>query len=182
MFCPHRRNNHDCNYDLPYSLKVHCSGTKRGCDVLLDVDGHQTSRHVPRLGNHTDFKLGLLQYSYDALEPFILRQIMELHHKKHHQTYVNALITAEASYAKSSTPRERIALQAALKFNGGGHINHSLFWKNLAPASSEGKGNGGSLKAGPLKDAIEQTFGSLDVLKKSMPPPLVFKVPDGAGL
>ncbi|KAG2038225.1 Manganese/iron superoxide dismutase [Suillus americanus] len=107
-----------------------------------------------------------LPYAYDALEPFISRQIMELHHKKHHQTYVNALNAAEASYAKSSTPRERIALQAALKFNGGGHINHSLFWKNLAPASSEGKGNGGSLKAGPLKEAIEQTFGSLDTLKK----------------
>jgi Fe-Mn family superoxide dismutase len=127
---------------------------------------------------------------------------MELHHKKHHQTYVNALNAAEASYAQSTTPRQRIALQAALKFNGGGkfsylfrrqtimslaflsyrsssivisryslhillgHINHSLFWKNLAPASSEGKGNGGSLKAGPLKDAIDQSFGSLEALKK----------------
>ncbi|KAG1884522.1 Manganese/iron superoxide dismutase [Suillus subluteus] len=91
-----------------------------------------------------------LPYAYDALEPFISRQIMELHHKKHHQTYVNALNAAEAT----------------LKFNGGGHINHSLFWKNLAPASSEGKGNGGSLKSGPLKDAIVQTFGSLDALKK----------------
>lgn len=67
-----------------------------------------------------------LPYSYDALEPFISRQIMELHHKKHHQTYVNALIAAEASYAKSSTPRERIALQAALKFNGGGRSSYLL--------------------------------------------------------
>ncbi len=61
-----------------------------------------------------------LSYPYDALEPFISRQIMELHHKKHHQTYVNALNAAEAAYAKASTPKERIALQAALKFNGGG--------------------------------------------------------------
>ena len=45
---------------------------------------------------------------------------MELHHKKHHQTYVNSLNAAETAYAKASTPRERIALQAALKFNGGG--------------------------------------------------------------
>lgn len=45
---------------------------------------------------------------------------MELHHKKHHQTYVNALNAAEASYAQSTTPKQRIALQAALKFNGGG--------------------------------------------------------------
>ena len=61
-----------------------------------------------------------LPYPYDALEPFISRQIMELHHKKHHQTYVNALNAAEQAYAKASTPKERIALQAALKFNGGG--------------------------------------------------------------
>ncbi|TFK34300.1 manganese superoxide dismutase [Crucibulum laeve] len=107
-----------------------------------------------------------LPYAYDALEPFISRQIMELHHKKHHQTYVNALNAAEAAYAKASTPKERIALQAALKFNGGGHINHSLFWKNLAPAASEGKGHGGALKDGPLKAAIDQSFGSLDALKK----------------
>ncbi|KAI0338831.1 manganese superoxide dismutase [Trametopsis cervina] len=114
-------------------------------------------------GQHT---LPDLPYAYDALEPFISRQIMELHHKKHHQTYVNALNAAEQAYAKASTPKERIALQAALKFNGGGHINHSLFWKNLAPASSEGKGNGGSLRDGPLKQAIDATWGSLDALKK----------------
>lgn len=61
-----------------------------------------------------------LPYPYDALEPYISRQIMELHHKKHHQTYVNALNAAETAYAKASTPKERIGLQAALKFNGGG--------------------------------------------------------------
>ncbi|EIN14734.1 manganese superoxide dismutase [Punctularia strigosozonata HHB-11173 SS5] len=107
-----------------------------------------------------------LPYSYDALEPFISRQIMELHHKKHHQTYVNSLNAAEAAYAKASSPKERIALQAALKFNGGGHINHSLFWKNLAPAASEGKGNGGALKDGPFKTALLEAFGSLDAFKK----------------
>ncbi|EKM50847.1 uncharacterized protein PHACADRAFT_262724 [Phanerochaete carnosa HHB-10118-sp] len=114
-------------------------------------------------GQHT---LPDLPYSYDALEPFISRQIMELHHKKHHQTYVNSLNAAEQAYAKTSTPKERIALQAALKFNGGGHINHSLFWKNLAPSSSEGKGNGGVLRDGPLKDAIVQSFGSFENFKK----------------
>ncbi|KAF9222803.1 manganese-superoxide dismutase precursor [Gyrodon lividus] len=114
-------------------------------------------------GQHT---LPDLPYSYDALEPYISQQIMTLHHTKHHQTYVNALNAAELSYAKTATPKERIALQAALRFNGGGHINHSLFWKNLAPASSEGKGNGGVLKSGPLKDAIDSAFGSLENLKK----------------
>jgi len=107
-----------------------------------------------------------LPYSYDALEPYISEKIMVLHHTKHHQTYVNALNAAEAAYAAASSPKERIALQAALKFNGGGHINHSLFWKNMAPSAAANKGNGGVLKPGPLKDAIEKTFGSLDNLKK----------------
>jgi Fe-Mn family superoxide dismutase len=102
-----------------------------------------------------------LPYPYNALEPYISEEIMVLHHTKHHQTYVNALNAAEASYAKASTPKERIALQAALKFNGGGHINHSLFWKNLAP-----KGIGGVLKDGPLKAAIDKDFGGLENLKK----------------
>jgi len=108
-----------------------------------------------------------LPYAYDALEPYISKQIMELHHTKHHQTYVTALNAAEAAYAKASSAKERIALQAALKFNGGGHINHSLFWRNMAPSSREGKGNGGHLKDGPLKAAIEEAFGSLNNLIKT---------------
>ncbi|KAI0249288.1 manganese superoxide dismutase [Lactifluus subvellereus] len=107
-----------------------------------------------------------LPYSYDGLEPYISRQIMELHHKKHHQTYVNALNAAEQAYAGASTPRERIALQAALKFNGGGHINHSLFWRNLAPSATENKGNGGVLRDGPLRNAILERWGTLDTFKK----------------
>ena len=93
-----------------------------------------------------------------ALEPHISAQIMELHHSKHHQAYVNGLNAAEAAYAAAATPKERIALQAALRFNGGGHINHSLFWKNLAPAGA----GGGALPAGPLKDAVVRDFGSLE--------------------
>ncbi|KAF8587432.1 manganese-superoxide dismutase precursor [Ramaria rubella] len=107
-----------------------------------------------------------LPYAYNGLEPYISEEIMTLHHTKHHQTYVNGLNAAEAAYAKSLSPKERIALQAALKFNGGGHINHSLFWKNLAPAADQNKGHGGTLQAGPLKDAIDRDFGGLDNLKK----------------
>jgi Fe-Mn family superoxide dismutase len=136
-------------------------------------------------GQHT---LPDLPYAYDGLEPYISRQIMELHHKKHHQTYVNSLNAAEKAYAQASTPKERIALQAALKFNGGGayddvltqlillsdvtcvisyrihagHINHSLFWKNLAPPSKESKGHGGELKDSSLKVAIVDRWGSYD--------------------
>lgn len=89
---------------------------------------------------------------------------MRLHHTKHHQTYVTALNAAEASYAKASTPKERIALQGALKFNGGGHINHSLFWKNLAPAEEKG-GLGGKLdESSAFGKAVKETFGSKEAL------------------
>jgi superoxide dismutase, Fe-Mn family len=89
---------------------------------------------------------------------------MELHHTKHHQTYVNGLNTAEAAFVRATTPKERISLQPALKFNGGGHINHSLFWKNLSPA----KEDGGKLPDGPLKKALVADFGSVEEFKKRM--------------
>ncbi|KAJ6481858.1 manganese superoxide dismutase [Mycena sanguinolenta] len=104
-----------------------------------------------------------LPYEYNALEPYISEEIMTLHHKKHHQTYVTALNAAEEAYGKSTSVKEQIGLQAAIKFNGGGHINHSLFWKNLAPAAHDG----GKLAAGPLKSAIERDFGSVEEFKKS---------------
>jgi superoxide dismutase len=59
--------------------------------------------------------------AYNALEPHICEEIMTLHHKKHHQTYVNGLNAAEQSYAQAS-PKARIALQSAIKFNGGGKL------------------------------------------------------------
>ncbi|KAI0055258.1 Mn superoxide dismutase [Artomyces pyxidatus] len=106
--------------------------------------------------------LPALPYAYDALEPHISGQIMELHHTKHHQTYVNGLNAAEEAYAKSASTKEQIKLQSALKFNGGGHINHSLFWENLAPTSA----GGGQLPDGVLKTALERDFGSVDAFKK----------------
>jgi Fe-Mn family superoxide dismutase len=89
---------------------------------------------------------------------------MELHHSKHHQTYVTGLNTAEAALVRATSPKERISLQPALKFNGGGHINHSLFWKNLSPANQDG----GKLSNGPLKEALIADFGSVDEFKKLM--------------
>jgi len=77
------------------------------------------------------YTLPPLPYGYDALEPYISKQIMELHHMKHHQTYVNSLNSAEAAYAKASSPKERIALQAVLKFNGGGEWRSRIV---LSPA------------------------------------------------
>lgn len=68
----------------------------------------------------TQHTLPDLPYAYNALEPAISEEIMTLHHKKHHQTYVNGLNAVESSFASAPSPKERIALLAALKFNGGG--------------------------------------------------------------
>ncbi|RXK41467.1 Fe-Mn family superoxide dismutase [Tremella mesenterica] len=109
-----------------------------------------------------------LPYAYDALEPSISAEIMTLHHTKHHQTYVNGLNAAEealANFQASGDIWGAIDLQAALKFNGGGHINHSLFWTNLAPTGSE------AAKPNPSSTFIKQVevdFGSLDNLKSEM--------------
>lgn len=80
---------------------------------------------------------------YSALEPYISGQIMELHHSKHHQTYVNGLNTAlqTVTEAESKGDYTKAASQAPLiNFHGGGHLNHSLFWENLAPANKDGGG------------------------------------------
>jgi Fe-Mn family superoxide dismutase len=113
------------------------------------------------------YTLPALPYAYDALEPHISAQIMELHHSKHHQAYVTNLNNALASHVAavaSSDVAAQIALQQAIKFNGGGHINHSLFWKNLAPAGTEETKPGAARE---LVAAIEKTWGSLDSFKKA---------------
>ncbi|ORY90439.1 Manganese/iron superoxide dismutase [Syncephalastrum racemosum] len=102
-----------------------------------------------------------LPYEYGALEPYINTEIMKLHHAKHHQAYVNGFNAAEEKLQNSFQANDltaQIALQNAIKFNGGGHINHSLFWQNLAP---KGQG-GGELPKGALSSAIEGQFGSFD--------------------
>merc|ERR1712169_1201 len=82
-----------------------------------------------------------LPYAYNALEPHVSATIMELHHSKHHATYVanfNKATEDLQAATQAQDIRKQIALQAAIKFNGGGHINHSLFWENLAPSSNGG--------------------------------------------
>ncbi len=102
-----------------------------------------------------------LGYDYDALEPVISREIMELHHKKHHQAYVNNYNALSEKYAAAEAKGDTaamIALQAGLKFNGGGHVNHSIFWTNLAPQNQ----GGGQPPTGPLANAINSQWGSLE--------------------
>jgi hypothetical protein len=97
---------------------------------------------------------------------------MELHHKKHHQTYItnlnaveSTLSTLQAQPQTPSTVKEIISLQPAVKFNGGGHINHSLFWKNLTPAGSE---EAKVVKGGEFERLVERDFGGVEGLKKEV--------------
>ncbi|KAL3472019.1 Manganese/iron superoxide dismutase [Aspergillus californicus] len=109
------------------------------------------------------YTLPPLPYAYDALEPIISSQIMTLHHKKHHQTYItnlNAALAAQSTALASQDISSLIGLQQKIKFNGGGHINHSLFWKNLAPIDTPATDI--SSAAPVLKGVIESQFGSVD--------------------
>lgn len=113
------------------------------------------------------YKLPPLPYAYDALEPSISKQIMELHHDKHHQTYITNLNNALGVSAKALSEgklEDSAAQLAAIRFNGGGHINHSLFWENLAPSSSSDSKPDAAPK---LTAAIKSTWGSLDNFKKA---------------
>jgi len=112
------------------------------------------------------FELEALPYAADALEPHIDKTTMEIHHDRHHQAYVDNLNKAIAG-----TDAENLSLldiiknvskySAAVRNNGGGHYNHSLFWKVLGP-------NAGGAPTGELAEAIVATFGSFDELKKQL--------------
>jgi Fe-Mn family superoxide dismutase len=109
----------------------------------------------------TEYTLPDLPYDYGALAPHITGEIMELHHSKHHQTYVNGL---NDTLEKLTTAREKndfgaiVGLEKALAFNLGGHINHSVFWNNLSPA-------GGGRPTGDLAAAVDEQFGSFDAFQ-----------------
>jgi len=104
-----------------------------------------------------------LPYALNALEPVISEEIMDLHYNKHHKGYVDNLNKALEQYAEAEKKGDLstlISLQSAIKFNGGGHLNHSIFWTNLTPPGSpENK-----LKEGPLAQAIQSQYGSVEQL------------------
>ncbi|WFD43637.1 superoxide dismutase [Malassezia psittaci] len=121
--------------------------------------------NVAQMSVRTKYTLPPLPYDFGALEPAISGEIMETHYEKHHRTYVNNLNAAEDKLIDAlpqQSPLGEIAQLNAIKFNGGGHINHSLFWKNLAPVSK----GGGELDSGSLRSAIDRDFGSLDGMKQ----------------
>ena len=113
--------------------------------------------------NCTKATLPDLPYDFSALEPIIDAQIMEIHHQKHHNTYVTNLNVTLEKIAEAEHKNDissLIALQPNLKFNGGGHENHSLFWKVLQPKKDY------SDPEGQLKQMIERDFGSFENMKK----------------
>lgn len=112
------------------------------------------------------FTLPPLPYAFNALEPHIDAQTMQIHHDKHHQAYVDNLNKAIAGTPNENKSIEELVAAAgqispAVRNNGGGHWNHSFFWEILGP-------NAGSQPSGKLADAIKQVFGSLDSLKEKM--------------
>ena len=118
------------------------------------------------------FTLPDLPYAFDALEPHIDAQTMQIHHDKHHATYVTNLNAALEKHPEFQAGDDIDALlrridevpediRGAVRNNGGGHANHSLFWKVMGP-------NGGGQPTGALADAVTQAFGGYDQLKTRM--------------
>lgn len=109
--------------------------------------------------------LPALPYAFEALEPFIDAQTMQIHHDRHHQAYVDNLNKAIAGTDAENLSIDELMASiskypAAVRNNGGGHYNHSLFWQILGPT--------GSAPGGALAEAINTTFGSLDGLKEKV--------------
>jgi Fe-Mn family superoxide dismutase len=117
------------------------------------------------------YQLPSLPYSHDALEPTIDTQTMQIHHGKHHQAYVDNLNKALEGTEWDGRPIEQVLgtldelpedKQAAVRNNGGGHANHSLFWQIMKP------GGGGGDPSGALADAIANTFGDAGQLRTAL--------------
>ena len=115
------------------------------------------------------FEVPALPYAYDALEPHIDETTMQIHHDKHHQAYVDKLNAAvDGTDAANSSIEELITglsslpaeIQGPVRNNGGGHLNHSLFWESMSP-------DGGGAPDGDLAAAIDDAFGSFDAFKEA---------------
>jgi len=147
-----------------FSLFSQISGAPEHLDHNHNHDhdhDHDHDQKHKSAGNHT---LPELPYAYDALEPVICAEIMELHHSKHHAGYVRKLNAAEIKLEealRNGDVAATVGLHASIKFNGGGHINHSIFWKNLTPGGS-------GEPTGELADLINRDFGSFENMKDKL--------------
>jgi len=111
------------------------------------------------------YSLPQLKYAYNELAPYMSEQQLTIHHQKHHQAYVNGANAILQKLDKARKENGELDIRSTLKelsFNIGGHLLHSLFWGNLAPAS---KGGGGK-PSGTLGTALEKEFGNFDRFKK----------------
>ena len=133
-----------------------------------DVNVYSSNFDLETMSVNDVYSLPQLPYAYDALEPHIDKQTMEIHHKKHHQGYVTnlnkALENVDKNLISDSKTLENIfekmsKFPESIRNNGGGHYNHSLFWTLMKP-------NGGGSPTGKLGEAITKTFGSFDEFKK----------------
>lgn len=116
------------------------------------------------------YELAPLPYAHNALEPFIDEQTMQIHHGKHHQTYVNNLNAAIEKYPElQGKPIEQLIadlnaipedIRTAVRNNGGGHANHTMFWQIMGP-------NAGGAPTGKVAEAINAKFGSFDAFKEA---------------
>lgn len=116
---------------------------------------------IKRSYKHT---LPNLPYEYSALEPVISSELLNFHHQKHHQAYVNNLNAAQEKLNEAHSNNDLnslLTISNTLKFNYGGHINHSIYWQNLSP-------NGGGKPNDPLMTAIKNCFGSFDTMVNLM--------------
>jgi Fe-Mn family superoxide dismutase len=110
------------------------------------------------------YSLPELPYAYNALEPFISETQLQIHHDKHHAAYVkgaNAILEKLDLARQAGSEVDMKATLKELSFQAGGHILHSLFWQNLAPAAKAGKEPGGA-----VADALKEEFGSFERFKK----------------
>ncbi len=135
----------------------------------------------------TKHSLPRLPYDFAALEPHIDAQTMQIHHGKHHQTYITNLNTALAKHPELGDKSVEDLLRdihtipedirTTIRNNGGGHYNHSLFWTIMAPAGS----GGGGEPAGALADAIKRVFGDFPKLKEQLQTAAVSQFGSGWG-
>ncbi|NGX56290.1 MAG: Superoxide dismutase [Mn] 1 [Candidatus Anoxychlamydiales bacterium] len=116
--------------------------------------------------NQTTYQLPDLPYAYGDLEPILTAEMMEIHHDKHHRAYVTKLNETLEKYHEAEVKKDAetmVKLQSAIKFNGGGHISHSIYWEILAP---QNKGGGEVDKNSSIYKAIEKDFGSFENLQE----------------
>jgi Fe-Mn family superoxide dismutase len=140
-----------------------------GAAANLLAPGGRVQAQAAQTPIPADYTLPKLPYAYEALEPHIDAETMTIHHTKHHQAYIDKLVAALNTHPElfKKSPTDLIRdlpavpedIRTAVQNQGGGHVNHSFFWKIMGP------GKGGK-PTGALADAINQKFGSFDTMKE----------------